>query len=925
MHTAIIKRIDVDAQERYLVTASEDKTARVWDLASGTLLQVLRPPMGEGYEGKLYAVAISPDGGTVAVGGYTGKTDVPGTQNIYLFDRASGQLQRRITRLPNGISHLAYSPDGRYLAAALGGGNGIRVYRASDLTEVGRDTDYGSDSYWVDFDRQRRLVSASHDGHLRLYGPDFKLLAKQPAPGGKRPYSARFSPAGDKVAVGFDDSTAVNVLSGQDLAFLYAPDTQGVSNGCLSSVAWSQDGQSLYAGGRYADGSGIFPILKWPQAGRGVSTAWPASTNTLVDIHALANGRLVFGAQDPAFGLLDATGRRLWAQGPGIVDHRGNQDKFLVSPDGGAVQFSFNTLAPNGAWNKRPAQLDLDRQRFSVPATGAGKRALSPLRTEAPGLRVTDWYNTTEPKLNGRALQLQPYETSRSLAIAPDGQHFLLGAEWSLRRFNRQGQQQWQVPVPGTAWAVNLSRDGQLAIAALGDGTVRWYRLTDGKELLAFFPHADGKRWVLWTPEGFFADGDSGGQELIEYHLNQGPDKERQVVKVEQLYDLFYRPDLVALALKDEGREKIAAALARVGDVRKVLAGGLAPELELLSPSETTQTNPDFTLQFKVKDQGGGIGKLVYKVNGNVLEGRPVGIGRPGYDPVSRRFTLAPGVNAIEALVYNGKDQVESRAIRATVRVEQPKSRPRLYVLAVGVSDYRDHSLKLKYAAKDADSMAAELRQRGQGLFESVEVKPLLEDQATLANLGKAFEDLAGQARAEDVFVLYLAGHGRAVDGTYHFVPWEAIYENDQVLRERSLDQDKLQTLLAKVPAQKSLILLDTCESGSFTLAARGSDIGQKTAIDRLMRATGRAVLAATSDKDMALEGHEGHGVFTYALLQGLAGAADHNDNTEIDIDELASYVFEQVPAITKKRWGYEQFPMRDLQGQSFPIGLKKP
>ena len=72
MHTAPITRIDVDAAERFLVTASDDKTARVWDLANGQLLQVLRPPLVAGDEGKLYAVAISPDGTTVATGGWTG-------------------------------------------------------------------------------------------------------------------------------------------------------------------------------------------------------------------------------------------------------------------------------------------------------------------------------------------------------------------------------------------------------------------------------------------------------------------------------------------------------------------------------------------------------------------------------------------------------------------------------------------------------------------------------------------------------------------------------------------------------------------------------------------------------------------------------------------------------------------------------------
>src|SRR5262249_45368883 len=153
MHTATIRRIAVDAAERYLVTASEDKTARVWDLQSGQLLQILRPSLGTGSEGKLYAVALSPDDATVAMAGWTGYA-WDGQHSIYLFDRASGRLTRRIDGLPNVINHLVYSSDGRSLAAALWGENGLRVYRTSDLSEVARDTEYKSDSYWADFDRR---------------------------------------------------------------------------------------------------------------------------------------------------------------------------------------------------------------------------------------------------------------------------------------------------------------------------------------------------------------------------------------------------------------------------------------------------------------------------------------------------------------------------------------------------------------------------------------------------------------------------------------------------------------------------------------------------------------------------------------------------------------------------------------------------
>ena len=46
MHTARIERIAIDAENRYLITGSPDKTVRVWELATGKLIRTIRPPMG---------------------------------------------------------------------------------------------------------------------------------------------------------------------------------------------------------------------------------------------------------------------------------------------------------------------------------------------------------------------------------------------------------------------------------------------------------------------------------------------------------------------------------------------------------------------------------------------------------------------------------------------------------------------------------------------------------------------------------------------------------------------------------------------------------------------------------------------------------------------------------------------------------------
>src|SRR5277367_46110 len=117
MHVADMRRIGVDAACRKLATSSWDKTVRIWSLPEGRLEQTVRLPIGEGNGGKVYAAALSPDGRTVAAGGWDA-FHRPGSHALNLVDLASGAV-RRLGASPSVIHVIAWSPDGAKIAVGL--------------------------------------------------------------------------------------------------------------------------------------------------------------------------------------------------------------------------------------------------------------------------------------------------------------------------------------------------------------------------------------------------------------------------------------------------------------------------------------------------------------------------------------------------------------------------------------------------------------------------------------------------------------------------------------------------------------------------------------------------------------------------------------------------------------------------------------
>ncbi len=896
MHTAMIRRISTDAANRYLLTTSDDKTARLWDLSDSRLLQVFRPPIGEGDEGKLYSAAISPDGNIIALGGWT-SNESGNSESIYLFERSTGKMFRRLTGLPNVILRLVFSPDGRYLSASLGEGDGVFVYEISNWRQIGSDIDCGANSSGADFDgSSQRFVTSCYDGYLRLYAVEsntLRLLSKKTALGGKQPYSVKFSPDGTKIAVGFSDSTAVNVLSGNDLSFLFAPDTKDVDNGNLASVAWSKDGNKLAAGGRYHKNVD-HPIRIWTNSGRGSYRETIVSEDTIMDLQSLQSGGIIFGTGEPGWGIVDASGTRTKSVTSQITVFRGMLSNFTVSGDGAEFGFGYEIFG------KSPKIFSLTEKNLTDK--GSGKK-LSPPTTDS--LNITDWENNLEPKLNGVKLTLKQYETSRSLAIAPDSQKFLLGTDWYLRLFDRNGKQLWVTPAPGTAWSVNISGNGKLAIAAFGDGTIRWYRIADGRELLTFFPHKDQKRWVMWTPSGYY-DASAGAEDLIGWHVNNGKDAAADFFPVGLFRSRFYRPDVISKILYSLD-EATALRFANEESGRKQpqtdIVQQLPPVVEILSPPSGTEVSGNqITIRYNVRSKEPVTnvkalidGRPLERGAGNVSVGSQITVAIPERDcevSLIAENRFAPSVPATVRIKWKGKIP--------TVTAENLK--PKLYILAVGVSKYANASFNLGLPSKDANDFVNVLMKQKGLLYREVEVKLLTDSEASRDNIVDGLDWITKQTTSRDVAMVFIAGHGINDNlNRYYFAPYN--FDMDKILRTGVTFSDIKNTVEAI--AGKTLFFIDTCHSGNSigTAQRRDGAVDINGMVNELSSAeNGAVVFNASTGKQVSLEDSAwGNGAFTKALIEGLGGKAA-TANGKITVKSLDFYISERVKQLTNGR-----------------------
>jgi hypothetical protein len=935
-HIGAIARMALTADGRTLATAGFDKTVRLWSLPDGAERAVLRPPIGAREEGELYAVAITPDGSRVFAAGATGAT-WDGSFAIYLFDTSRAVFAGLLGGLPAPVTDLAVSPDGTRLAAGLAKG-GVRVWDARTGAALFDDASYAGPVRSLVFDRVGRLWTASGDGKLREYDIARRLkIAEAATPSGLPPWGLALSPDGFLLAVTSETADKagrlrLDVVSARSLAPVFAPDTAGLAGEGLLAVTWAKDergGVDLLAGG-YAHGAAGYLVRRWADFGLGGSTDIAVAHDTIRHMLPLPGGGAVFSTEDPGWGVIGPQGALTRPPTPPMADLRPARLQGLsVSDDGSVVRFT-TAAGP---------------QMFSLAERSLARdTAPMPPRTP-PNPRLTDWQDSNAPKLGGVRLKLGRAELARDAASLPDGTGVLLSTDTHLRLFGRDQQEIAAVEVPAAAWAVAISPSGKVAVAALLDGSLRWYGLGPAERLVeraALFAHADGQRWVLFTPQGLFDCADLGGEELVGVQLNRARNQAPEWLNLSQAFRILHAPSAVRARVMGQ---PAAAAQAGIGDLRSRLerqptigllsvcvpddAGGCAPVAMASGGLGTLPPSAQHVrLVARLAERGLGLGPIDMFVNGRNA-GRlppPAASGE-----VVAEVPVSPGASTIILRAYDAASTLfaETRPLRLAQDMElgdgpqgangSPSGEParRLYALVIGIDHYANPDLTLRYAVADADRFAADIARVAAPLFGAPAITLLTTpEQTTKAAILAAFDRLAAQIRPQDVFLFYVASHGVLNEDTNGFmlVPSDMKDVSSwRAMAGQAIDETTLIAALARIQARDSLLFLDTCHSGKVTadsLANVGHD-------------TGRYLLAASGPVQEALDSYDdNNGVFVYAMAEAFNGRAGQDADGNLGALALGEYVARRVGQLARQKHHEQDAVFRAAQRElrSFPI-----
>lgn len=492
--------------------------------------------------------------------------------------------------------------------------------------------------------------------------------------------------------------------------------------------------------------------------------------------------------------------------------------------------------------------------------------------------------------------------------------------------------------------SILFSPDDKLIYTISFDKTIKVWDTQTGKLLGTLYLFKNSNDFVFVDADGRF-DGSQEGLKQLYFIKN------RDMLALDKLYEKYYTPNLYQRLVNGEIFPPLANDDLKKAPVAKIQYAETQRNLTVDDDAPTYQnTTGAAQITVTASAEEDAIDEIRLFQNGKVLNlaTRNLVVEDDKSKTATKKYTvnLLPGVNEIRAVALNtqrtesqpdiinvvystgaGNADITPVVNNNTRVVDKIDKTATMHLVVVGINAYKNPTMSLNYALADATAFKEEIEKDAKSVLTNIKTYFVADGDADKTGITNALQQVQQNAKPQDVFVFYYAGHGVIAKGNneFYLVPNDVadLHALDDALKTYGIAAKELQQYAINIQAQKQLFVLDACQSaGAFNEMLKGDGDKQKN-IALLARSTGTHWMAASGTQQFANEFSTlGHGAFTYVLLQALKGEAANNKM--ITVDGLKLYLQTGVPALMKKYNGSQQTPASYGFGNDFPVEIMR-